>query len=37
MFRKLFLIVGLMLATTMLSGCVVETPAPWGWHHHDWR
>ena len=35
--RSIFLLVGLAFATTMLSGCVVETPGyyHWGWHHHD--
>lgn len=45
MARNVLLLIGLMFAATMLSGCVIE-PAPgyyhhgwWGWHHHhhhDW-
>jgi hypothetical protein len=40
MARTLLLLAGLLLTTTMLSGCVVETPGHehwggWGWHHHD--
>jgi hypothetical protein len=35
--RKLLLLVCLLFASTMLSGCIVETPGPyhggWGWHH----
>jgi hypothetical protein len=35
--RKFLLIVGLLFATTMLSGCVIEEPGHWGWgwHHHE--
>jgi hypothetical protein len=40
MTRSLLLIVGLLFATTMLTGCVVEPGyyhhGGWGWHHdHD--
>lgn len=37
--RSLLLLVGLLFAATMLSGCIVEGPGAyrgggWGWHHH---
>ncbi|MDR3538111.1 MAG: hypothetical protein P4L71_16580 [Acetobacteraceae bacterium] len=39
--RSLLLLVGLLFATTMLSGCVIEEPGHhgwgWGWHHHGDR
>ena len=38
MHRSLMLLVGLIFATTMLSGCVIEAPGHyhgWGWHHGD--
>jgi hypothetical protein len=40
MSRTLMLLAGLLFATTMLSGCIVEEPGHphwWGWHHHDER
>jgi hypothetical protein len=35
MTRTLVLLVGLLFATTMLSGCVVEPVGP-GYYHHGW-
>ena len=38
MHRSLLLLAGLVLATTLLSGCVVEAPGHyhwWGWHHDE--
>jgi hypothetical protein len=36
--RSLMLIAGLLLATSTLSGCVIEAPGRyhwWGWHHDE--
>jgi hypothetical protein len=38
MYRQLLLLVGLVLATATLSGCIVEAPGHyhwWGWHHDE--
>lgn len=40
MARSILLLAGLLFATTLLSGCVIEEPGyyhpHWGWwHHHD--
>jgi hypothetical protein len=30
-------VITLLLASTVLGGCIVEPGGHWGWHHHDDR
>jgi hypothetical protein len=33
--RAIALILLLLCSSGILTGCVVEAPGGWGWHHHD--
>ena len=32
--RKVMAVVMLTLVAGSVSGCIIESPGPWGWRHH---